>query len=306
MDALTHVLAQGLGTSAWKGPLNRPASFWNERLPVGPLPHEAPERASELPSSGPVTEPDPWGLAPEPPGAAPNGRPSDAPSWTAPGALSALPYANARATTERSLELLADRAVPLAPASPFRALAQSQRLYIVAESERGLFVIDQHAADERIHYDRLKRQYAAGEVVQQRMLLPTRVELSEREAALVEAHGAAIARAGLEVSLIGSTSAVVHSVPALLRRAPPERLLRDLLAELNRSGERSFGDAIDMALATLACHGALRSGDELSLAECQALLEALARIDDFAGHCPHGRPIVFEIPFENLARKVGR
>ena len=187
-----------------------------------------------------------------------------------------------------------------------RALAQSKRLYIVAESERGLCVIDQHAADERIHYDRLRKQHAKGEVTQQRLLLAERVELSERDASVVESHADAIARAGFDVSLLGPTTVAVQSVPALLRRAPPERLLRDLLAELSRSGERNFGDAIDMAFATMACHGAIRAGDSLSLPECQALLDALVHIDDFGGHCPHGRPIVFEIPFDELARKVGR
>jgi DNA mismatch repair protein MutL len=190
--------------------------------------------------------------------------------------------------------------------SSYRALAQARQLFIVAESPRGLVVIDQHAADERIHYQRLRAQYAARQVRTQQLLLPEHVELSEREAALLETHADQISLTGLEVALIGARSAAVRAVPALLRRAPPERLLRDLLDELSRSGERGFGDALDMALATMACHGAIRAGDPLSLPECQALLDSLASIEDFAGHCPHGRPIVFEIPFDELARKVGR
>jgi DNA mismatch repair protein MutL len=188
----------------------------------------------------------------------------------------------------------------------YRALAQSKNLFIVAESARGLCVIDQHAADERVHYHRLRTQYAARAVRTQRLLLPERIELSEREALLIEAHAEEIARSGLEVSLIGARTAAVQAVPALLRRAPPERLLRDLLGELARSGERGFGDALDMALATMACHGSIRAGDPLSLPECQALLDQLAGIEEFGGHCPHGRPIVFEIRFDELARKVGR
>jgi DNA mismatch repair protein MutL len=190
--------------------------------------------------------------------------------------------------------------------SAFRALAQVKQLYVVSETPTGLCVIDQHAADERIQYDRLRRQFQSGEVKQQRLLIPEKIELSEREAALVESHADDMARAGVEASLIGPTTAAVHAVPALLRRAAPERLLRDLLSELTRAGERAFGDAIDMALATMACHGAIRAGDTLSLPECQALLDALARIEEFGGHCPHGRPIVFEIPFDELSRKVGR
>jgi DNA mismatch repair protein MutL len=198
-------------------------------------------------------------------------------------------------------------AAPVArPLSPYRALAQSRRLYIVAESDAGLCLIDQHAADERVQYARLRTQYSERAVKQQRLLMPERVELSEREAALLEAHAQDIAAAGVEASLIGATSAAIHAVPAILRRAAPERLLRDLLDELSRAGDRGFGDAIDMALATMACHGAIRAGDTLALAECQALLDSLAQIEEFGGHCPHGRPIVFDIRFDELARKVGR
>ncbi len=303
MDALTHVLAQGLGTSAWKGPAARGPSFWANRLPLGPASADANLGLRDGPPEAPP-DADPWGLlpaAPITPAQAQLSEPRHTDQAPRPYSLNVPGQAIAR-----------DVALPLQAQglslgrSPLRALAQSKRLYILAESERGLCVIDQHAADERIHYDRLRKQHAAGEVNQQRLLLPERVELSEREATLIESQAEAIARAGFDVSLLGSTTAVIQSVPALLRRAAPERLLRDLLDELGRSGERNFGDAIDMALATMACHGAIRAGDPLSLPECQALLEALTHIADFGGHCPHGRPIVFEIPFDELARKVGR
>lgn len=379
-EAVTRVLARGLGTSAWKGPAARSTSFWSERLPSGPL-------ASAL---APAAEPeaDPWGLdRGASPGAAPI-RPAPAADPTAgshgieraaaasaqalqPGpsadptspfhghdraapagaqALQPGPAADSAARWRgldraasagapalspalgaASLPEAAPRqpALPYAPAPPqalaarepqvappafaeatgrgkYRALAQARQLFVVAESAAGLVVIDQHAADERIHYQRLRAQYAAREVRAQRLLLPERVELSEREAALLETYADQIALTGLEVALIGARTAAVRAVPALLRRAPPERLLRDLLDELSRSGERGFGDALDMALATMACHGAIRAGDPLSLQECQALLDGLSAIEEFAGHCPHGRPIVFEIPFDALARKVGR
>lgn len=329
MDALTHVLAQGLGTSAWKGPVARKPEFWTQRLPAGPLGDawkgdarepawsatDAQAAASTVPHGPATVEPDPWGLTPASPAAAtPAAAPAHAPWSAAPATPSTeqapLPYTLSPASLTplaRDAEAAASALLEgSAGASPLRALAQSRRLYIVCEGPQGLCVIDQHAADERIHYHRLRRQYAAGEVRQQHLLLPEKVELSEREAALIESHEDAIKRAGIEAALVGPTTAAVRAVPALLRRVSPERLLRDLLSELSRAGERAFGDAIDMALATMACHGAIRAGDPLSLPECQALLDALARIDDFGGHCPHGRPIVFEIPFAELARKVGR
>ena len=78
------------------------------------------------------------------------------------------------------------------------------------------------------------------------------------------------------------------------------------LAELARAGERAFGDAVDMALATMACHGAIRAGDPLSIEECRALLRAMDAVSDFGGHCPHGRPVVHSLGFSELERRLGR
>ena len=94
-------------------------------------------------------------------------------------------------------------------------------------------------------------------------------------------------------------------MPRLLSRASPERLLRDLLSEVSRGGGRGFSDAVDLALATMACHGSIRAGDALSPNEAQALLVALDDAD-FAGHCPHGRPVVTFLSYTELERKVGR
>ena len=326
LDAVTRVLADGLGTSAWKGPAARGANFWAQRLPAGPV---APE--SELyAAKEAATEADPWGLGSGSAAASlaaqaaplahthghePRPHAHQEPWQLTPAPLAeptprqpALPYAFTRPAPAEVMDREGPAPVPVVPrvVSPYRALAQSRRLYIVAESDAGLCLIDQHAADERVQYARLRTQYAERAVKQQRLLMPERVELSEREAALLEAHAEQIAAAGVEASLIGGTSAAIHAVPAILRRAAPERLLRDLLDELSRAGDRGFGDAIDMALATMACHGAIRAGDVLALAECQALLDSLAQIEEFGGHCPHGRPIVFDIRFDELARKVGR
>jgi DNA mismatch repair protein MutL len=345
LDAITRVLAKGLGTSAWKGPAARPASYWHQRLPEGPTDatrladreRDAArlERAGRDPAAagaGVLPADDPWGLTPSPLPTSPvplePGAPSVAasPHWPVVAAPAEarqpnLPYAPASALIDALPELagasrasyaaldLAQGTQPAAHnghSARYRALAQSRNLFIVAEGERGLLVFDQHAADERVHYHRLRQQYAQRSVRTQRLLLPERVELSEREASVIESHAEDIARAGLEVSLLGARSAAIQAVPALLRRAPPARLLHDLLAELLRSGDRAFGDALDMALATMACHGSIRAGDPLSLPECQALLDNLGSIEEFAGHCPHGRPIVFEIPFDELTRKVGR
>jgi DNA mismatch repair protein MutL len=113
-------------------------------------------------------------------------------------------------------------------------------------------------------------------------------------------------RAGLECNRLGNHTIAIAAVPALLARAAPAGLLRDLLSELTRSGERAFQDAIDMALATMACHAAIRAGDALSHDEAVALLKQLDQVHDFQGHCPHGRPIVCTLPFVELEHRLGR
>jgi DNA mismatch repair protein MutL len=140
----------------------------------------------------------------------------------------------------------------------------------------------------------------------QQLLLPERIELLASEVALVEQERGTLHELGLDVAVMGETTIAVRGVPAIVRRASAERLVRDVLAELSRTGSRAFGDAIDTALATMACHGAIRAGDALSPAEQAELLRTLDEVDDFQAHCPHGRPIVMEISFAEMARKVGR
>jgi DNA mismatch repair protein MutL len=197
----------------------------------------------------------------------------------------------------------------LAPVGFFtslRVLGQARSMLLVCEGSDALYVLDQHAADERVRFARLLGSFRARAVQTQRLLFPERVEVSEDEGALVEEHAEALAGLGLECRLLGPTTAAVSAVPSLLHRAAPERLLRDVLGELSRKGERSFSDAIDMALATMACHAAIRAGDPLSIEQAEALLRNLDSVEDFAGHCPHGRPIAHRIAFDELERRLGR
>ena len=187
-----------------------------------------------------------------------------------------------------------------------RVLAQVRSMLLVCEGRDALYVIDQHAADERIRYDRLRRAYADRDVKSQRLLFPERVACTEVEAAICEGQAEALAQVGLECTLLGPGTIAVHTVPALLSRAAPERLVRDMLAELERDGGRNFSAAIDRAIATMACHGAIRAGDPLSPEQAAALLRNLDAVGDFAGHCPHGRPVVHSIPLDDLERRLGR
>ena len=184
-------------------------------------------------------------------------------------------------------------------------LAQVRATFLVCSGSDGLYVLDQHAAAERVTFHRLRRAYQARAMSTQRMLIPDVVELLPAEVATLEENAQAIEALGVELRPVGPSAVAVHAVPTLLARARPERILRDLVAELGRAARRPFGDAADLVLATMACHGSIRAGDIIAREEAVALLRALDDID-FAGHCPHGRPVVTRIGYDELERRVGR
>lgn len=186
-----------------------------------------------------------------------------------------------------------------------RFVAQVRDTYLICEGSAGLYLLDQHAAAERVTFDRIRRQYQSRSVSSQVLLFPVEVQISGEEAEFLEAHAEDISALGMDLRLRGSQWVSVHGVPRLLERVSPERLVRDLLAETMRQGGREFSRAVDLVLATLACHASLRAGDPVSSSEAQALLSALDGVD-FAGHCPHGRPIVSFTSWSELERKVGR
>jgi len=184
-------------------------------------------------------------------------------------------------------------------------VAQLRQTYLLCESREGIYLLDQHAAAERVTFTRLRKQYQGRAVPSQSLLFPVTLEVSSAEAELVEQRGKEMAEVGLDVRVRGAESISIHAVPKLLQRASAERLVRDLLAEVSRKGGRGFSDAVDLALATMACHGSIRAGDPLAPGEAKALLDALDEAD-FAGHCPHGRPVVTFLSWAELERKVGR
>jgi DNA mismatch repair protein MutL len=184
-------------------------------------------------------------------------------------------------------------------------VAQLRHTYLLCESREGIYLLDQHAAAERVTFTRLRKQYQGRAVPSQSLLFPVTLDVLPAEAELVELCSTEIAEVGLDVRVRGVDSISIHAVPKLLQRASAERLVRDLLAEVSRKGGRGFSDAVDLALATMACHGSVRAGDALTASEVRALLEALDDAD-FAGHCPHGRPVVTFLNWAELERKVGR
>jgi DNA mismatch repair protein MutL len=184
-------------------------------------------------------------------------------------------------------------------------LGQVRGTFLVCAGSDGLYILDQHAAAERVTFHRLRTAFSARSIAMQRLLIPEVVELVPAEVAALEERAGDIAALGIELRAVGPSAVAVHGVPTLLRRAVPERIVRDVVAELGRLAARPFGDAADLVLATMACHGSVRAGDVMSREEVASLLRSLDEVD-FAGHCPHGRPVVTRMGFDELERRVGR
>ncbi|MBL8608465.1 MAG: DNA mismatch repair endonuclease MutL [Myxococcales bacterium] len=249
-------------------------------------------------------------------GAPPSWAPAGPPSWSPGGRDSAPPASFASPEETGWGALFAPQPAPVRDDGPLfvaergfyaglRYLGQVRATLLVCEGDDALYLIDQHAAAERVTFHRLRASYMNGTIAAQKLLVPEIVELGELEAATLAEEAERAASLGLEVRLAGPRSIAVHSVPQLLVRASPSRLVRDLAEEIGRSGGRGFAGAVDLALATMACHGSLRAGEAVTGEEVRALLEALDAVD-FAGHCPHGRPVVARVALGEILHRVGR
>jgi DNA mismatch repair protein MutL len=182
------------------------------------------------------------------------------------------------------------------------ALAQLSGVYILAENSDGLIVVDMHAAHERITYEKLKHGFDDRGLVRQPLLVPVTVAVSEAEADLAEESPEDLKALGLVVDRTGPAKLVVRELPALLKDADVESLLRDLLADLAETGRSNrVADASDDYLATMACHHSVRANRQLTIAEMNALLREMESTDR-ADQCNHGRPTWTSISMAELDR----
>jgi len=182
------------------------------------------------------------------------------------------------------------------------AVAQLAGVYILAENKDGLVIVDMHAAHERITYEKLKKCYDDRDLVRQPLLVPETVSVAESEADLVEQSGESLEQLGLVVDRAGPTTLTVREVPALLRDADVESLLRDVLSDLSESGQSNrVDDASDDFLATMACHHSVRANRLLTIDEMNALLREMEATER-ADQCNHGRPTWTTITMSELDR----
>jgi DNA mismatch repair protein MutL len=186
------------------------------------------------------------------------------------------------------------------------ALAQLGGVYLLAQNAAGLIIVDIHAAHERIGYERLKSAWGAGGIVSAPLLVPVSLHVSPREADLLETHGQVLTGLGLVIDRLDLGTLAVREVPALLRDADLERLVRDLLSDLAVHGESARVDEeVNRVLSTMACHGAVRANRRLTLDEMNALLRAMERVER-ADQCNHGRPTWIQVTQVELDRLFSR
>ncbi len=180
------------------------------------------------------------------------------------------------------------------------ALAQLKSIYILAENSEGLVLIDMHAAHERIIYEQMKLAYQDKNLVAQPLLVPQSVLVSEQEADCAEQYRTLFADLAIDLDRAGPETLLVREVPALLRNADIEALIRDIVADLRTDGRSDRGEVLaNELLSSLACHGSVRANRSLSITEMNGLLRQMEATER-SGQCNHGRPTWTQISMAEL------
>ncbi|KUJ82872.1 DNA mismatch repair endonuclease MutL [Microbulbifer flavimaris] len=180
------------------------------------------------------------------------------------------------------------------------ALAQLHGIYILAQNQHGLIVVDMHAAHERIVYERMKTAHAAGGIQAQPLLVPVSLAVSQREADCFEERSEVFSSLGFVLQRAGPETLLVRQVPTMLHGAEVEQLVRDVLSDLlAEGGSDRIGERINEILSTMACHGSVRANRKLTVPEMNALLRDMERTER-SGQCNHGRPTWTQVKLADM------
>ena len=220
-------------------------------------------------------------------------------SWHAPLDELAAPSADAGASNAPAPEALLDR-----PLGAVRA--QVHENYIVAQTRDGLVIVDQHAAHERLVYERMKRMLVSGSVASQGLLIPDIVKLDPDDADILVERSEELAELGLVLESFGHGAVAVREVPALLGDTDIAGLVKDIASEIRDSGvSGALKDRLEAIASRMACHGSVRSGRRLTPDEMNALLRDM-EATPYSGQCNHGRPTYVSLKLSDIERLFGR
>jgi DNA mismatch repair protein MutL len=186
------------------------------------------------------------------------------------------------------------------------ARCQIHETYIIAQTRTSMVIVDQHAAHERLVYERMKAMLAGGGVARQGLLIPEIIDVGPDEADALHEHATELAELGLVLERFGPGAVAVRETPALLGHTDVHGLVRDLAADILREGERlALKEQLEAVCATMACHGSVRAGRRLTASEMNALLREM-EATPLAGQCNHGRPTYVELALSDIERLFGR
>ncbi len=186
------------------------------------------------------------------------------------------------------------------------ARAQLHETFIVAQTGDGIVIVDQHAAHERLVYERMKAALAASGVARQGLLIPVVVDLPDDEAAAIAERAPELAELGLVLEAFGTGAVAVREVPALLGETDVKGLVKDLAADIAAEGAvLALKERLEAVCATMACHGSVRAGRRLTPEEMNALLREM-EATPYSGQCNHGRPTYVELKLADIERLFGR
>ncbi len=210
----------------------------------------------------------------------------------------------AEAPSARAEAILEDAAPAEAPMGAARA--QLHENYIIAQTEDGMVIVDQHAAHERLVYERLKALAGENGIPSQALLIPEIIDLPEGDAARILAVADDLAALGLHVEAFGGGAVAVREIPALLGKVNAAALIRDIADDLADQGASDRLRArVDAVLSSMACHGSVRSGRRMTAEEMNALLREMERTPR-SGQCNHGRPTWVKLSLSDIERLFGR
>jgi DNA mismatch repair protein MutL len=198
-------------------------------------------------------------------------------------------------------EAVAEVAAPAGEHPLGYAIAQLHGVYILAQAQGGLVLVDMHAAHERTTYERLKAAMQYDRMPAQPLLVPIAVNVAVADADEAETHAELFASLGLEIGRAGPAQLLIRSAPALLPNADPATLVKDMIADLREQGRAAAAQAFDRALGTMACHQAVRANRRLTVAEMNALLREMERTVR-SDQCVHGRPTWSFVSMDELDR----
>jgi DNA mismatch repair protein MutL len=221
-------------------------------------------------------------------------------------AVDARPHEKASSVDEGSLDAAPPDSAQQDSAPLGAARAQLHETYIIAQTRDGLVIVDQHAAHERLVYEKLKRQRAESGVARQLLLIPVVVDLDETRMNALTPAFSELAGLGLVLESFGPGAVLVRETPSILGEIDHRRLVADIADLLAEDGDaRGLSRRLDHVLATCACHHSVRAGRRLSAAEMNALLRDMETTPG-AGQCNHGRPTYVELKLADIERLFGR